>query len=119
MKFVEKCPKCRGEVQTKSLKKSIGLGIVKIPVSQFCLNPSCDWFQDFSEAKNPEDLDKDVLQLNIPYVKNKLPEIKRRIAALKKKTPDIIKQNMMVVKGAFAVIIFSILLILILSLLHN
>jgi len=34
--------------------------------------------QDFSEAKNPEDLDKDVLQLKIPYLKNKLPEIKRQ-----------------------------------------
>ncbi len=119
MKFVEKCPKCKGEVQTKSLKKSIGLGMVKIPVSQFCLNPSCDWFQDFSEAKNPDDLDKDVLQLKIPYLKNKLPEIKRRIAELKKKTPGIIKQNMMVVKGAAVVVVFSIFLIFILSLLHN
>lgn len=118
MKFVEKCPKCKGEVQTKSLKKSIGLGTVKIPVSQFCLNPSCDWFQDFSEAKNPEDLDQDVLQLNIPYLKNKLPEIKRLAAELKKKTPDIIKQNMLVVRGAAAVIIFSILLILLLSFLR-
>jgi hypothetical protein len=119
MKFVEKCPKCKGEVQTKSLKKSIGLGMVKIPVSQFCLNPSCDWFQDFSEAKNPEDIDQDVLQLKIPYLKNKLPEIKHLIAVLKKKTPDIIKQNMMAVKGAVAVIIFSILLIFILSLLRS
>ncbi len=115
MKFVEKCPKCTGEVQTKSLKKSIGLGFVKIPVSQFCLNPSCDWFQDFSEVKNPEDLNQDVLQLNIPYIKNKLPGIKRRTAELKKKTPDIIKQNMMVVKGVFYVIVFSILLILLLT----
>lgn len=116
MKFVEKCPKCKGEVQTKSLKKSIGLGTVKIPVSQFCLNPSCDWFQDFSEAKNPDDPDQDVLQLKIPYLKNKLPGIKRHIAELKKKTPDIIKNNMMVVKGALAVIIFSFLLIFLLSL---
>ena len=119
MKFVEKCPKCKGEVQTKSLKKSIGLGIVKIPVSQFCLNPSCDWFQDFSETKNSEDLDQDVLQLKIPYIKDKLPEIKRLIAELKKKTPDIIKQNMIVVKGAAAVIIFSILLILLLSFMRH
>jgi len=56
MKFVEKCPKCTNQVQTKSLKKSIGLGFVKIPVSQFCLNPSCDWYQDFAEAKKPEDI---------------------------------------------------------------
>lgn len=97
MKFVEKCPKCAGEVQTKSLKKSIGLGFVKIPVSQFCLNPSCDWYQDFSEAKSPEELDQDVLQLKIP---------------------DIIKQNMLVVKGAAAVIVFSIFLIFVLSFLH-
>ncbi|MBU4223392.1 MAG: hypothetical protein KKA10_17525 [Euryarchaeota archaeon] len=118
MKFVEKCPKCKGEVQTKSLKKSIGLGTVKIPVSQFCLNPSCDWFQDFSEAKSPEDLNQDVLQLNIPYIKNKLPGIKRGTAELKKKTPSIIKQNMMVVKGIIYVIVFSILLILILRFLR-
>ena len=116
MKFVDKCPKCKGEVQTKTLKKSIGLGMVKIPVSQFCLNPSCDWFQDFSETKNPEDLNQDVLQLKIPYLKNRLPEIKRLISVLNKKKPDIIKQNMLVVKGAVVVIIFSILLIFILSL---
>ncbi len=118
MKFVEKCPKCKSEVQTKCLKKSIGLGFVKLPVSQFCLNPSCDWYQDFSEARNPEDFDQDVLQLKIPFVKNRLPEIRLRIAELKKKTPDIIKQNMLVVKGAAAVIIFSFLLILLLSFLH-
>lgn len=118
MKYVEKCPKCSSEVQTKSLKKSIGLGFVKIPVSQFCLNPSCDWYQDFSEAKNPEDLDQDVLQLKIPLVKNKLPEMRLRIAELKEKTPDVLKQNMMVLKGAAAVIIFSFFLIFILSLIH-
>jgi hypothetical protein len=118
MKFVKKCPKCNGEVQTKTLKKSIGLGFVKIPVSQFCLNPSCDWFQDFSEAKSPEDLDQDVLQLKIPLLKNWLPEIKFRVAEFKEKTPDIIKQNMLVVKGAAVVIVFSIFLIFILSSFH-
>ncbi len=115
MKFVEKCPKCGGAVQTKSLKKSIGLGFVKFPVSQFCLNPSCDWYQDFSEAKNPEDFDQDVLQLKIPLVKNRLPGIRNRLVELKGKTPDVIKRNMMVVKGAIGVIIFSILLILLIS----
>ncbi len=118
MKFVDKCPKCKSEVQTKSLKKSIGLGFVKIPVSQFCLNPSCDWFQDFSEAKSPEEFDQDVLQLKIPLIKNRLPEIRLWIEELKEKNPDIIKQNMLVIKGAAAVIIFSFLLIFLLSFLH-
>ncbi|MDD5616107.1 MAG: hypothetical protein PHH85_07895 [Candidatus Methanoperedens sp.] len=118
MKFVEKCPKCKGEVQTKSLKKSIGLGFVKIPVSQFCLNPSCDWYQDFTEAKSPEELDQDVLQLKIPLIKNRLPGIRLRVAELKEKTPDIIKQNMLVVKGAIAVIVFSIFLVFVLSFLR-
>ncbi len=118
MKFVVKCPKCTGEVQTKSLKKSIGLGFVKIPVSQFWLNPSCDWFQDFSEAKSPEELDQDVLQLKIPLIKNWLPEIRLRISELKEKTPDIIKQNMQVVKGAAVVIVFSVFLIFVLYSLH-
>ncbi len=115
MKFVEKCPKCKGPVQTKSLKKSIGLGFVKIPVSQFCLNPSCDWYQDFSEAKSPEDFDQDMLQLKIPLIKNRLPGIRNMLAELKGKTPDIIKQNMLVVKGAVAVIILSVFLIFLLS----
>ena len=97
MKFVEKCPKCAGVVQTKSLKKSIGLGFVKIPVSQFCLNPSCDWYQDFSEARSPEEPDQDVLQLKIPV---------------------LIKHNMLVVKGAATVILLSIFLIFILSFLR-
>ncbi|VVB84827.1 Uncharacterised protein [uncultured archaeon] len=110
MKFVEKCPKCKSEVQTKSLKKSIGLGFVNIPVSQFCLNPSCDWFQDFTEAKSPEDLDRDVLNIKIP--------IGHSIFELKEKMPDIIKQNMMVVKGVAAVIIFSILIMLLIYFLH-
>lgn len=56
MKFAEKCPKCGGFVQTKSVRKSIGLGFVEIPVAQFCLNPVCDWYQDFAEAKKPEDI---------------------------------------------------------------
>ena len=115
MKFVEKCPKCGGAVQTKSLKKSIGLGFVRFPVSQFCLNPSCDWYQDFSEARKPEDFDQDVLQLKIPLIKNRLPGIRNYLAELKGKTPDVIKQNMLVVKGAIGVIIFSILLIFLLS----
>ncbi len=76
MKFAEKCPKCSGNVQTKIIKKSIGLGFVDIPVAQFCLNPSCDWYQDFSEQKNPGDIREDILQVKIPSIK-KLPEIKK------------------------------------------
>jgi hypothetical protein len=118
MKFVEKCPKCRGKVQAKTLKKSIGLGFVKIPVSQFCLNPSCDWYQDFAEAKSPEELDQDVLQLKIPLIKNWSHEIRLRIAEIKEKSPDIIRHNMLIVKGAAAVIVFSIFLIFVLSRKH-
>ena len=63
MKFAEKCPKCGGFVQTKSVRKSIGLGFVEIPVAQFCLNPVCDWYQDFAETKKPEDI-KEGFQLS-------------------------------------------------------
>ena len=118
MKFVEKCPKCTGEVQTKSLKKSIGLGFVKIPVSQFCLNPSCDWYQDFSEAAIPEEPDQDILQVRIPIIGYWVPEIRRRFSELKENTPEIIEQNMLVVKGVIAVIAFSIIVIFFLSFLR-
>jgi plastocyanin len=77
MKFVERCPKCGGEVQTKSVKKSIGLGFVDIPTAQFCLNPQCDWYQDFSETKKPDEIKDDVLQIKLPSIKNKIPEIKK------------------------------------------
>ncbi|MFZ3167012.1 MAG: hypothetical protein WA130_05310 [Candidatus Methanoperedens sp.] len=63
MKFAERCPKCGGFVQTKSVRKSIGLGFVEIPVAQFCLNPVCDWYQDFAETKKPEDI-KEGFQLS-------------------------------------------------------
>ena len=65
MKFAQRCPKCGGFVQTKSVRKSIGLGFVEIPVAQFCLNPVCDWYQDFAETKKPEDI-KEGFQLKIP-----------------------------------------------------
>jgi hypothetical protein len=74
--FAKKCPKCGGNVQTKVIKKTIGLGTVDIPVSQFCLNPSCDWYQDFAEAKKPEEIKENVLQIELPSV-NRLPEIKK------------------------------------------
>ena len=77
MKFVERCPKCGGEVQTKSVKKSIGLGFVDIPTAQFCLNPQCDWYQDFSETKKPDEIKEDVLQIKLPSIKGKIPEIKK------------------------------------------
>jgi plastocyanin len=74
MKFADKCPKCGGNVQTKSVRKSIGIGFVNIPVAQFCLNPVCDWYQDFSEARKPEEIKENVIQIKIPSIKNKLPE---------------------------------------------
>jgi hypothetical protein len=67
MKFAEKCPKCNGFVQTKSVRKSMGLGFVEIPVAQFCLNPVCDWYQDFAESKNPAEI-KEGFHLNVPSV---------------------------------------------------
>ncbi|MCZ7383257.1 MAG: hypothetical protein O8C63_00725 [Candidatus Methanoperedens sp.] len=108
MMFAKKCPKCGGKVQTKSIKKSIGLGFVNIPVAQFCLNPVCDWYQDFSEAKKPEDINETVVQLKIPVSKD-------RIAEIKKRTPEIVQKNMMVVKGIIVVIVLSLLLIYMLS----
>lgn len=77
MKFAEKCPKCGSSVQTKSIKKSIGLGFVHIPVAQFCLNPTCDWYQDFSEARKPEEIKEDVIQIKIPSLKDKIPALKK------------------------------------------
>ncbi len=111
MMFAKKCPKCGGNVQTKSIKKSIGLGFVNIPVAQFCLNPACDWYQDFAEAKKPEDINENVVQLKIPVSKDKISEIKKRM-------PEIIKKNMMVVKGVIVVILISILLIFMLQFLQ-
>lgn len=108
MKFVKKCPKCGGDVQTKSIKKSIGFGFVEIPVAQFCLNPVCDWYQDFSEAKKPEDIEENVLQIKIPVSKDKMAEIKKRV-------PGIIQKNMTVVKGATVVIVLSLLLMFLLQ----
>lgn len=108
MKFSEKCPKCGGNVQTKSIRKSIGLGFVNIPVAQFCLNPACDWYQDFSEAKKPEEFNESVLHIKIPVSKDKMSEIKKRI-------PEIIQKNMMVVKGAIVVIVLSLLLMFLLQ----
>lgn len=74
MMFAKKCPKCGGNVQTKSIKKSIGLGFVNIPVAQFCLNPVCDWYQDFAEAKEPEEI-KEGFQIKVPSIKS--PEFKK------------------------------------------
>ncbi len=74
MMFANKCPKCGGNVQTKSIKKSIGLGFVNIPVAQFCLNPVCDWYQDFAEAREPEEIKKG-FQIKVPPIKS--PELKK------------------------------------------
>jgi hypothetical protein len=107
MKFAKKCPKCGGSVQTKSVRKSIGLGFVNIPVAQFCLNPVCNWYQDFSEARKPEEIKENVLQIKIPVSKDRMAEIKKML-------PEVIRENMMVVKGAIVVIVLSLLLIYVL-----
>ncbi len=111
MMFAKKCPKCRGNVQTKTIRKSIGLGFVNIPVAQFCLNPACDWYQDFAETKKPEELEETVVQLKIPVSKDKLAEIKKRM-------PETVQKNIRVVKGIIVVIVFSLLLIFMLQFLH-
>lgn len=98
--FAKKCPKCGGNVQTKVIKKTIGLGTVDIPISQFCLNPSCDWYQDFAEAKKPEDIKENVLQIGMPNI-NKLPEIKK---------PTVSSRHIIVL-GVIAVVLLVLLII--------
>ncbi|HEY9204551.1 MAG TPA: hypothetical protein VIO58_01415 [Candidatus Methanoperedens sp.] len=93
MKFAEKCPKCGGNVQTKSIKKSIGLGFVDIPVAQFCLNPACDWYQDFSESAKPEEIKENVIQVKLPSIRNKLP------------SPKFPQKNILVIGSVLAIIV--------------
>ncbi|MFA4957967.1 MAG: hypothetical protein WC556_13445 [Candidatus Methanoperedens sp.] len=95
MKFAEKCPKCGGFVQTKSVRKSIGLGFVEIPIAQFCLNPVCDWYQDFAEARKPQDI-KEGYHLKAPTLERKLPQIKM---------PELSRNHMIVLGGVVAIII--------------
>ena len=104
MKFAKKCPKCGSEIQTKSIKKSIGLGFVDIPVAQFCLNPQCDWYQDFSEAKKPEEIRDGVLQIKVPRIKYKMPEIKGA------SFPEVTQKNVITL-GGIIVIISTLLLV--------
>jgi plastocyanin len=96
MKFAQRCPKCGGFVQTKSVRKSIGLGFVEIPTAQFCLNPVCDWYQDFTETKKPEDI-KEGFQLKIPSGFKK-PEFN---------IPDISKNQMIAISATIGLIIIS------------
>jgi len=98
--FAKKCPKCGGKVQTKVIKKTIGLGTVDIPVSQFCLNPSCDWYQDFAEAKKPEEIKENVLQIDLPSV-NRLPEIKH----------PAFSRNHVIAAGGVVVVVLILLII--------
>ena len=100
MKFAEKCPKCGGFVQTKSVRKSIGLGFVEIPVAQFCLNPVCDWYQDFAETRKPEDI-KEGFQLKIPSVDRKLPAFKKP----EFKIPEISKNQMIALAAIIGLIV--------------
>jgi plastocyanin len=100
MKFAEKCPKCGGFVQTKSVRKSIGLGSIEIPVAQFCLNPVCDWYQDFAETKRPEDI-KEGFQLKIPSMNRKLPVFKKP----EFKKPEISKNQMIAISAIIGLII--------------
>jgi len=98
MKFAKKCPKCGGFVQTKSVRKSIGLGFVEIPTAQFCLNPVCDWYQDFAQTRKPEDI-KEGFQLKIPSIAGiKKPEFKK---------PEISKNQMIAISAIIGLIIIS------------
>lgn len=51
MKIEERCPRCGGPVETKTFRKSIGLGSIDFPLAQFCPNPECSWYQDFTETE--------------------------------------------------------------------
>ena len=102
MKFAEKCPKCGGFVQTKSVRKSIGLGFIEIPVAQFCLNPVCDWYQDFAQTKKPEDI-KEGFQLKIPSMDRKLSGFKKP----EFKIPEISKNQMIAISAIIGLIIIS------------
>lgn len=100
MKFAEKCPKCGGFVQTKSIRKSIRFGSVEIPVAQFCLNPVCDWYQDFAEARKPEDI-KEGYHLKVPSLKGKLPQFNM---------PLVTKNHMIILGSVFALMIIYFLI---------
>ena len=100
MKYAEKCPKCGGFVQTKSLNKSIGFGSVDIPVAQFCLNPVCDWYQDFAEARKPEDI-KEGYHLKAPSIKGKLPRMDM---------PNLSRNHMIALGSIVAIIILYFLI---------
>lgn len=102
MKFAEKCPKCGGFVQTKSVRKSIGLGFIEIPVAQFCLNPVCDWYQDFAQTKKPEDI-KEGFQLKILSMDRKLSGFKKP----EFKIPEISKNQMIAISAIIGLIIIS------------
>jgi plastocyanin len=94
MKYAEKCPKCGGFVQTKSIRKSIGLGFVEIPIAQFCLNPVCDWYQDFAQPRNPEDI-KEGYHLKAPSFEGKLTQFTR----------PVLSRNHMIALGSVVAII--------------
>jgi len=95
MKFAEKCPKCGGFVQTKSVRKSIGLGFVEIPIAQFCLNPVCDWYQDFAEARKLEEI-KEGYHFKAPSLERKPPQFKM---------PEFSRNHMIVLGSVVAIII--------------
>lgn len=99
MKFAERCPKCGGFVQTKSVRKSIGLGFVEIPVAQFCLNPVCDWYQDFAETKKPEDIEEG-FHLKIPSIDKRLPAYKKPVI----KVPEISRNQVMALAAIIGLI---------------
>jgi len=100
MKFAEKCPKCGGFVQTKSVRKSIGFGLVEIPIAQFCLNPVCDWYQDFAEARKPEDI-KEGYHLKAPSLERKLPQFKM---------PELSRNHMIALGSVVAIILIYFLI---------
>lgn len=94
MKFAEKCPKCGGFLQTKSVRKSIGLGFVEIPTAQFCLNPVCDWYQDFAQPRRPEEI-REGYHLKAPSIEGKLPQLNM----------PVLSRNHMIILGSVVAII--------------
>lgn len=94
--YARKCPKCGDKIQTKVIKKAIGLGFIDIPVAQFCLNPACDWYQDFTRIEEPDEIKEDVLQIKVPHIAKELWVFKK---------PVLSKRHVLLIIGLCIVII--------------
>ncbi|MDL5502673.1 MAG: hypothetical protein QSU88_05595, partial [Candidatus Methanoperedens sp.] len=76
---------------------------VEIPVAQFCLNPVCDWYQDFAETKKPEDIEEG-FHLKIPSIDRKLPAYKKPVF----KKPEISRNQVIALAAIIGLIVIYI-----------